>query len=197
MLTTKESKLVLLAIRTVDGGVKAAEVGLADTTEFSGFEVAKRIDNNDLSRLKELAAPNSEGFVIRFDSGFRVKVKFDEYVRLHRIMTGVNARRVWEVLSRNESLDEFLTNVPEEFCNYITKTKNELLSAYNDWYNVALKVYFEIKDMETRKQQANFLKEFNCRSIVFAMMDNKPFEHIIWKLIKPESTPPFRKDEDA
>ena len=57
----------------------------------------------DLSALKGMAKDNEEGFVVRFSSGLRIKVKFDEYVRLHRLITGVNARRIWELLASGGS----------------------------------------------------------------------------------------------
>lgn len=41
-----------------------------------------------------------EGYVLRFTrSGFRVKVKHQEYVRLHRIVTGCTAKLVWSYMA--------------------------------------------------------------------------------------------------
>jgi RNA ligase len=37
--------------------------------------------------------------VIRFASGLRAKVKFAEYMRLHKVLTGVNARDIWRALA--------------------------------------------------------------------------------------------------
>jgi RNA ligase len=42
---------------------------------------------------------DAEGWVIRYSSGVRAKVKIAEYVRLHKILTGVNARDVWRALA--------------------------------------------------------------------------------------------------
>jgi len=39
---------------------------------------------------------SAEGFVARFESGLRVKVKYAEYVRLHRIITNLNTRIIYE-----------------------------------------------------------------------------------------------------
>lgn len=41
--------------------------------------------------------PNAEGYVVTFSDGSKVKLKQDDYIALHRIMTGLNARNVWEV----------------------------------------------------------------------------------------------------
>lgn len=199
-----QSKLVLLAIQTVDAGDSAAEVALTDATEFAGFEIAKLIDANDYTRLKELEKPNSEGFVIRFESGFRMKVKFDEYVRLHKIVTGINSRRIWECLMNGDDIDQFLQNVPDEFDKWVRKIQQELTDNYDAIFDEAWKVYTGMKHMQelgllenTRKAIAQKVMQYHkgVSSIVFALLDDKPYEHIIWKMVKPEITAPFKVDE--
>jgi len=61
---------------------------------------AKWYENiTDLGVLKGRIGDNEEGFVIRFEpSGLRVKIKGEEYVRLHRLVTGVNSKVIWEHL---------------------------------------------------------------------------------------------------
>ena len=34
------------------------------------------------------------------------------------------------------------------------------------------------------------------RPILFAMWDGKPYEHIIWRIMKPKYEKPFKKDEN-
>ncbi|MET9359347.1 RNA ligase [Streptomyces sp. NPDC006632] len=41
---------------------------------------------------------DAEGYVIRYASGLRAKVKISEYVRLHKVLTGVTERDVWRFL---------------------------------------------------------------------------------------------------
>ena len=43
---------------------------------------------------------NHEGFILKWPNGFRLKYKLADYVRLHRIITGVQARDIWECLSQ-------------------------------------------------------------------------------------------------
>jgi RNA ligase len=63
----------------------------------------------------------SEGFVIRFESGFRVKLKFTEYVRLHKILTNFTSRDIWESLREKRKIEEILDNVPDEFYQWVKK----------------------------------------------------------------------------
>ena len=75
--------LFLLAIRDTKTG---KDLPLEDI----GFPLVKRYDGvKDFRKLKELEEDNKEGFVIKFKSGFRMKVKLEEYKRLHRILTNV------------------------------------------------------------------------------------------------------------
>jgi RNA ligase len=97
-----------------------------------GFPIVKKYNGVcDLQKLKSLEENNKEGFVVRFKNGFRVKVKFDEYVRLHKILTSVSNITIWEYLSENKSFDELLERVPDEFYEWIKKTQKELIDNYN------------------------------------------------------------------
>lgn len=85
-----------------------------ESIEDLGFPIAKRYDGiKNINELKALEEDNKEGFVVRFSNGFRVKVKFSEYIKLHRIISGVSNIAIWEYLSENKSLDEILEKVPD------------------------------------------------------------------------------------
>lgn len=74
----------------------------------------KRFDGiKDLNHLKTLEEENKEGFVVRFQNGMRVKTKFAEYVRLHRIITGISNVAIWEYLKDGRSFDELISKVPD------------------------------------------------------------------------------------
>ena len=45
---------------------------------------------------------DEEGFVIRYASGLRVKAKYAEYVRLHRIYTGLSPRDIWRAMAADD-----------------------------------------------------------------------------------------------
>jgi RNA ligase len=61
---------------------------LSAVAEALGCDVAKKYDGiSDYSTLKGMISDNSEGFVIRFSNGDRMKIKGEEYLRLHKIMT--------------------------------------------------------------------------------------------------------------
>jgi RNA ligase len=55
-----------------------------------------------------------EGYVLRFASGLRVKLKGDAYLQLHRVIWGLSEKRVREALETG-TYTELLREVPEEF----------------------------------------------------------------------------------
>jgi RNA ligase len=92
-----------------------------------GFKIVKKYDGlNDYDNLKSIISNDAEGFVIRFKNGFRMKIKGDEYCRLHRILTNISNRDLWEYLKHNKRLDEILEKVPDEFYKWVKDTVRDL-----------------------------------------------------------------------
>ncbi len=84
--------------------------------ENEGFVLVKKYDGiKNYSILKSLISNDAEGFVVRFSNGDRMKIKGEEYLRLHKIMTNVSTTGVWELLSNGGDVNEFLKDVPDEF----------------------------------------------------------------------------------
>ncbi|MBC7774546.1 MAG: T4 RnlA family RNA ligase [Phycisphaerae bacterium] len=125
---------------------------------------------------------NREGFVLRFQNGLRVKVKFEEYVRLHRLITGVSNVTVWEHLAAGRSLDELLERVPDEFYNWVQQVVAELQSQFSA-IEFACQAAFKV--LETRKDTALYFLTQPHPQVLFAMLDGKDYAGAIWKLVKP------------
>lgn len=60
-------------------------------------------------------AADREGFVVRFASGHRVKVKGAEYLRIHRLISRVTPLALWDVMQSGGDLDVIRRDIPEEF----------------------------------------------------------------------------------
>lgn len=56
-----------------------------------------------------------EGFVLRFANGLRVKIKGEEYKRIHRLVSRVTPLAVWEAMQAGDDLEEMRKQLPEEF----------------------------------------------------------------------------------
>ena len=148
-----------------------------------------------LSDLKELEEDNREGFVIRFANGFRVKVKFSEYVRLHGILTNVSNITVWEHLRDNYQFDELLDRVPDEFYSWLNKTVVKIQADFNDIERLALLEFMRIYHVNKITERAKFAeqaKESKYCSILFRLYDRRSYANIIWKQVRPVYSKPFK-----
>lgn len=148
--------IVLLDIIDIETG----ESVLEDYAHRWPGEVVESFDGiNEVSDLITLGQPsNAEGFVLKFDSGMRVKVKHDEYTRLHRVLTNVTARRLFEIAVRDDlqkkgytnkqiayvigldpemvagipAFQEILDRVPDEFYAWVKQVEERLETQYRE-----------------------------------------------------------------
>lgn len=185
-----------------------------------GFPVVKRYDGvKDFTKLKELNEENKEGFVIRFSKkGFMVKIKFAEYVRLHRILTQTSSKVIWEFMKDGKPMDEILEKIPDEFYDWVKKTKEDLETKFAqietdskfafiqimtelcfdygidgiNWVakssTPAFKEAFKKKDFALKVMD----KYKNISGILFNMIDKRDYKEIIFKMIRPEYERPFK-----
>jgi RNA ligase len=123
----------------------------------------------------------------------RIKVKHPRYVELHRIVTGLSTRTVWEALA-NDTFSELIDNVPDEFHPWVQKVHNELTSEFARIYALAsLDLYYARKRAEivagedyTRRDIAEQIKGQLYPGLVFGLLDRKDISPKIWAMLKPE-----------
>ena len=182
-----ESRLVLLGVIKTDTG---EETSWDDLSAFEGWDLVKRYDGiSDYTTLKGMVENNHEGFVVRFSNGQRVKIKGEEYLRLHRIMTNLSTTAIWEVLSGGGDVLSTLTDVPDEFYDKIHQYSNELMDKYTkleNEYHFIFKILSRSDDFEFRAGFAERAKRYKYPAILFRMYDDKDYSGLIWKIIRPE-----------
>jgi len=158
------------------------------------------VETTDLETLSKMDNSNAEGFVVFYPvKNVRIKIKFPEYVRLHKIVTGVSEIGIWEQLREGKSLDELLDKVPDEFFDWVTKVRFNLEKQYAEIKTRCVNDFMRINHAgRSRKDIAlDFRQDCKYPSILFAMLDNKPYEPIIWKMIRPSGRSQFKIDIDA
>ena len=152
----------------------------------------------DWETLKKEISKDNEGYVIRFSSGMRMKIKGDEYVRLHRILTNFSTKDIWELLKNGEPLEPFLDRVPDEFDAWVKEVVRDLQTRYDNILNDYQTILFDIWHPD-KKLFAEYAKRYPHPSLLFSMYDNKKNKcgyDYIWKLLKPKYEKPFKKDEN-
>lgn len=109
--------LVLLAAYAEDGREWSRDE-VESAARSIGLRVCERYAFDSVAALVDAAAQfsaNHEGFVVRFASGFRLKIKGAEYLRVHRLVSRVTPLALWEALSAGDDLDAIRAQIPEEF----------------------------------------------------------------------------------
>jgi RNA ligase len=149
------------------------------------------IESFDYPTLAEaLAAPvrdGREGLVVWFpDTDVRVKLKYEEYVRLHRIVTGLSARTVWE---RLDDLDALVESLPDEFHVWVGTVAAELLAEVDERLAAIEEVYLSIVDSLTegwsRKDFALIAAQHPLRGGLFLRLDGKDLRPTLMQQVRP------------
>jgi RNA ligase len=187
--------LVLLAIIDVETG-REEDISCYPFPNNCPPLVKRYDDIEDIAILKTLEEHNKEGFVLRFSNGLRAKCKFDEYKRLHRLLTGINTRAIWDLLRNNQPLTTLFDRVPDEFYEWVETTVSGFLKAFHFIEHQAKMLYEQVKLLPTRKEQAYAVAGSELSSIVFAMLDHKDYNEIIWRKLRPQAERPFRESEE-
>jgi RNA ligase len=152
----------------------------------------------------------AEGYVIRFSSGTRCKIKLGDYLRLHKVLTGCTERTIWEVVSQGLDLYGYLENVPDEFRDWVISVNNSLIKDVYDYIDHVNETFDNIlKELDFNRDHlpvaGEYRKEFALlvaskynlvRPGLFFLLDqnNKKLEELAWKLFKPAATKPFAAD---
>ena len=161
---------------------------------YSG-PVVQRYGHREIDSLAAMEEHNREGFVVAFESGLRVKIKFAEYARLHKIVTEITARMIWESMRDGDDLDRLLPGLPEEVHRWIVTTRTRIEEAFENEVRCARKAFEGRPDTSDRKTLAQyFLGSGANPSVLFRMLDAKPFDDLIWKNIRPASETPRSSD---
>lgn len=164
------------------------------------FPEPEKFAISDIEAIQKMAKDegvSTEGFVVRFSSGVRAKVKYDEYVRLHRLLTGVTARRIWDLLRNKQDIEKLVDKVPEEFKTWVLAKKKELEGQFKEIEKEAQKVFKKVKKLKTRKEQANYImKNYKYTGIIFQMLDKRDYAWAIWNILKPKAEKAFYNNEE-
>jgi RNA ligase len=183
----------LLAVLRRDGSDDDDRFGAVE------FPKARRFDG-----VRDFAVVNSdpafagqEGFVVRWASGFRAKVKAEEYKRLHRLITQCSTRSIWEMLRTGADTAELMDRVPPDFQQWV---REQIAGLRWDFAEVLAKAEADFREIGPRESRKEFALEARLRKnnhLLFSMMDKKPLDDAIWKIIEPEWAVPFRRDIDG
>lgn len=188
------SGLVYLGSRTIDTG---AHVGRSDAFRGTSVRIAERYETDDLDALAALDRDNEEGFVAFFpQANERIKIKMATYVRLHKVLTGLSDIGIWESLRDGKPID--MTDIPDEFFQWVQDVQGRLQRAFGAITARALEDFARLyRTEDTRKENALRFQTAKYPNLLFALLDHKPLDPTIWKLLRPKGARTFATDADV
>lgn len=197
VLTYPEDELVLIgAVNKETGSVIHA--GLA--SHYTGYAPhAKLLPYKTFGEA--LAAPprtNAEGFVI-FRGNDILKLKQEDYVVLHRLVTGLNERTVWESIV-NGTFSDLRRKMPEEFIEWIDRVEDEIMENVVTIEADVAEAWEEISHSkpQSRKDFAMAAVQYKgLTSYLFAVYDGRDIRPMVLKNCKPKTSSSLVSEEET
>lgn len=160
-----EEKLVLL------GAMNISHNREADSTVLNYYSRKTFIPRtktyfytiDQMIQLQQTMPKDQEGFVIRFYNCLRVKIKGDEYCKIHKIISNLSPISFWEAMEEGVVPVEYLHQIPEEFKKDFEPIVISLQMSYNKVFNEVREDLNRLPTKEVtpegRKTVGLFLKE--------------------------------------
>lgn len=196
--------LVLLAVFNHDGTEwPRNDVNLL--AERCGFDIVTQ--HKDIDFVRAQFRENQEGYVVRFRSGLRVKIKSPVYVMAHRFLTNISIPRVIEAC-RDGSIAAVAAQCPETWRNKLDDLMGMVRTRFNQ-INAIVTLHWQkmsaanpvpgtSHDPKTwRKQfaiwiQTNVPRQY--QSGVFNLLSNKDNTEWLWKMTEEELVAEAKKE---
>jgi RNA ligase len=186
--------LVLLGAVDVASG---RSVPLSDVAASWAGPVVDVLPFTDLAQaVSSDPRPNREGMVVHFvDHDVRVKVKYDEYVRLHRMVTGLSTTVIFDHLRSGGPLSELIENVPDELFAAVDEVVADLSAKFSAAHAEVVRLHREVvAEVDPVVDRRGFAQrvlalDFPLKHSLFALQDGRSFDGAIWESVKP----PFRR----
>ena len=133
---------------------------------------------------------NAEGFVVWHPAtDSRVKIKQEDYKRLHRWLTSTTSKHVWEVLSSGEDPDVVFAAAPDEFHDWLKGQVGELRGQHTARVSAAKAAFTAVTSSLPsgfgRKEFAMAVAKHPDKSLLFALLDGKSIDETVWRSLKP------------
>lgn len=179
--------MVLLGWRHIASGQIKGPLDFHDN--WAGERTEIMSGSNLFEAVSLPSRDNAEGVVIRWvDTGLQLKVKQDDYKRMHAVVTNSTNRSIWAALAADIPFD--LMGLPDEFQSWVLRTKNALEDQHQALVDAVISQYAMVLatlpvDFD-RKTFAMKVKQHPYAAAIFQLHDGKSIHAWAWKQLKPE-----------
>ena len=179
--------IFLLAVIDTETGLETDSID----NYRSAFSVTKHYDGiKDWKNIREqFDGENREGFVIRFSNGFRMKMKYEQYFKIHFLRSMLSKKFILEHIMEDTTseIEDMLHDLDEENQIYYHKMMKEITDRYDDIEKEMLSMYRPSSEFASQKEYAAWvLTHKGFSGMLFQKDKGNDYSQIIWKMIKRE-----------
>ena len=111
-----KEELILLAVYNTQTQEELSWGEVLGVANDIGMTAAKKYNYTieQMIEMQKTIPKDEEGFVVRFESGVRVKIKGHEYLKIAKILSQMSPISAWEAMSDGKVGKEYLAQIPEE-----------------------------------------------------------------------------------
>lgn len=157
--------------------------------ELYGFSLPTIYNFNSVSDILGATGKvdaNCEGWVVEFSDGSRWKFKGDEYLEVHKLISGITPKRIIDALAEGK-FNTVMDRLPEEYKTEINVLKAEIMQYFSKIMQ-QIEKYYELAPRHTTRKdfalwvQKQVPKEY--QHILFAWEDDKDVIPLVWESVR-------------
>jgi hypothetical protein len=125
---------------------------------------------------------NMEGYILKFKrTGERIKIKYENYKRLHKQMSNISLKSVFEAI-KNET--EIISHIPDEYHDWFRKIDELVNTKYDKIVRDATEIYHRNYNYENKKFAKN-IKHLDIKNLLFQYRKLSYFpRHLVFNMIE-------------
>jgi RNA ligase len=185
------------------------ETGKSDLQEFDDCGWPEKVNRVPMASFSETQIvdipPGDEGFVYLWpERNVRTKMKAPDYVELHRLISHLSEKSVWEALVSGKTIAQIKEGVPDEFYGFIDETANAIMEKASEIVREAHAAFYEVAEglptdesgKVNRKAFALKASKHPLKKYLFMVLDSKPVYPVALVESKPVANRSLISQED-
>jgi RNA ligase len=144
--------------------------------------------------LNDTNVRDKEGYVARFSNGLRVKMKYVQYLALHKVLTGLSVKGIWELLATGH--EPSFDGVPDEFLDWYVSQRDALQAQFCELETKAREIFDRTVAASRKEYAVQFKNHGPLASVLFSMLDGKDYSATLWRQIEPKGQTPVFSNPD-
>jgi RNA ligase len=157
----ENDNLILTAIRNTEMGNYLPYFNMLDLAEHWNIPVVQAVDGLAVQNIELFVKQireweDSEGVVLRFDTGHMVKIKSDQYVLRHKTKDAINQEKSVISIILNDDVDDLIPLLTPEDATRIQEFQHAFWLSFEDVAGEIYDLYRQIDKGQSQKDFALF-----------------------------------------